>query len=437
MKDNRGEVDFDVIKNAQSGHEQSLSALTEHVREKILVYIYRLTLDYHLTEDLTQDTIVEVLKSLKRLEIENPAGFWAWTYRTALSKVQHHFRLQGSRRIKQKTIIDKDMVEQLSSNRQFQAPESLMKEEMVAAVCDAMGALKLEHRSVLTLRCMDEMSYAQIARIIGGTELRARLLFVRAKRSLKRKLSGRNFDKKHILTALGIFSYITAKTTNTAQAGPINTANIAAGTQANIIAFATSGPGITSILVVVVAAILLLGSRPPAAPPAPVWDDTLGNQSWSPLVTAPSALVDSNDPDSSGFQSVDASMPNAPLLETTPEEVMFERKSQATTLILPKDHWLELQFDGPVFDDTGADIFVLGKTEGNPPDVFLADSDGHKLKIFPTSYQDIDFGARYLGFDIAGYKIKFKADRIRIVGTDNAPPYGGFALHHVRAKIKP
>ncbi len=436
MKNNRGEIDFDVIINAQSGHEGSLSELSEHVRDKILVYIYRLTLDYHLTEDLTQDTIVEILKSLKRLDIENPAGFWAWTYRTALSKVQHHFRLQGSRRIKQKTIVDQDIVTQISSNRDIHGPENLMREEMVTAVFDAMEALKLEHRSVLALRCMDEMSYAQISRIIGGTELRARLLFVRAKRSLKRKLNRRNFNSKYMFTALGIFSFITAKTTSAAQAGPLSTATISAGAQANIIAAVTSKFGLTCILAAVVAGILLIGQRPQFEPPVPLWDDTLGNQSWTPMVTPPSTLADSNNPDSSGWQSVDAAIPDAPLLGTTPEEVLFKRKTPSTTLILPKDHWLEFQYDGPVFNDTGPDIFLLGKTDGKLPDIFLTNSAGKKLKIYPTSYQDIDFGARYMGFDISRYDIPFEADRIRIVGTDNAPPYGGYALHHVRARTK-
>jgi RNA polymerase sigma-70 factor (ECF subfamily) len=436
MKNNRGEIDFDVIINAQSGHEGSLSALSEHVRDKILVYIYRLTLDYHLTEDLAQDTIVEILKSLKRLNIENQAGFWAWTYRTALSKVQHHFRLQGNRRIKQKTIVDKDIVEQISSNRDIHGPENLMRQEMVTAVIDAMDALKLEHRSVLALRCMDEMSYAQIARIIGGTELRARLLFVRAKRSLKRRLNRRNFNSKYMLTALGIFSYVTAKTTNTAQAGPLSKAAISAGAQANIIAAATSKLGFACIFAILVAVFWLNGLVPQFGPPAPRWDGTIGNQSWTPSVSGPSALVDSNDPDSSGWQSVDVFLPNPAFYSTPPEEMLINRKSDPNILILPKDHWVELQFDGPVLDGTGVDIFMMGKTDGNLPDVFLADSSGRKLKITPTSYQDMDMGVRYMGYDIAGYNMPFEADRIRVSGTDNASPYGGYALHHVRARIK-
>ena len=440
----RDEIDFDVIINAQGGHQESLSALTEHVRNKISVYIYRLTLDYHLTEDLTQDTIVEILKSIKRLNIENVAGFWAWTYRTALSKVQHHFRLQGSQRIRKQTLLDNDFVDRVVSGHEIHGPEHLMRREMVAAVFDAMGTLKLEHRSILALRCMNELSYAQIARIIGGSELRARLLFIRARQSLKRQLSKRNFEKKYLLTALGMFSYITAKSTNAAQASSlISSATLSVGAKATVAGLATSKPGAVCILIVVIAVIFSFNSRLSNVPPpqpsmqTPLWDGNLGMQSWSPSVTGPSAVVDSNDPDSSGWQSVDASLPDAPVLDTTPEEVLLNRKTPVQTLILPKGHWVELQFDGPVYDGDGADIFVLGKTDGEPPEVYLANSSGQRLKISPTSYQGIDFGGRYFGFDIAGYDIPSEADRVRVVGVDSAPPYGGYALHHVRARTKP
>jgi len=55
---------------------QSLSAVAEQVRQKVYTYIYRLTLDYHLTEDLTQETVLEMIKSLSQLEVPHVNGFW-------------------------------------------------------------------------------------------------------------------------------------------------------------------------------------------------------------------------------------------------------------------------------------------------------------------------------------------------------------------------
>ena len=100
------ELTIQIIRQAQDGDRQSLSAVAEQVQQKVNTYIYRLTLDYHLTEDLTQETVLEMINSLGQLELSHVNGFWAWVFRTALGKVQHHFRPQGARRLAQKTTSD-------------------------------------------------------------------------------------------------------------------------------------------------------------------------------------------------------------------------------------------------------------------------------------------------------------------------------------------
>ena len=89
------ELNIQAIRQAQAGNMQSLSAVGEQVRKKVNTYIYRLTLDYHLTQDLTQETVLEMIKALPKLKVHHVSGFWGWIFRTALGKVQHHFRLQG------------------------------------------------------------------------------------------------------------------------------------------------------------------------------------------------------------------------------------------------------------------------------------------------------------------------------------------------------
>jgi len=70
-----------------------------------------------------------------------------------------------------------------------------MRKELSQVVVDAMARLRLSYRNVLTLRCYEQMSYAEIAALMGCKELRARVLFFRAKHSLGRQLSQRGFGK--------------------------------------------------------------------------------------------------------------------------------------------------------------------------------------------------------------------------------------------------
>jgi RNA polymerase sigma-70 factor (ECF subfamily) len=148
------ELNIQMVRQAQAGNIKSLSAVAEQVRQKVYTYIYRLTLDYHLTQDLTQES-------------------------TALGKVQHHFRPQGARRLAQKTTSDDSVLKSQASDDN-NPMKALVSEEIRKIVLGAMQAIKFKYRNILVLRCFDNLSYGQIAGIMGGSEVKARLLFFRA-----------------------------------------------------------------------------------------------------------------------------------------------------------------------------------------------------------------------------------------------------------------
>ncbi len=195
---------FEVIKQAQLGSRDSLSRLAEEARGRVFVYIYRVTLDYHLSQDLSQEMMLEMLKSLKRLKLESVSSFWSWLYRTALGKVQHHFKYQGNRRIEQRTVFsDWELLKNIPKDNKS-GLETLLHKELSQVVLKAMCQMKVAYRNVLTLRCFDEMSYAEIAEVTGGSELQARLLFFRAKQSLKKQLTRNGFQKGAFAARVGI-----------------------------------------------------------------------------------------------------------------------------------------------------------------------------------------------------------------------------------------
>ena len=67
------------VGQARQGSEESVSWLTRQAQGKIRAYIYRVTLDDDLSDDLTQETLLQMIKSIRNLnEQEN---FWPWLYR--------------------------------------------------------------------------------------------------------------------------------------------------------------------------------------------------------------------------------------------------------------------------------------------------------------------------------------------------------------------
>ncbi len=72
---------IEIVKQAQLGDEKSVNHLAELARGRLRAYIYRLTLDEDLTQDILQETMLKMLKFLNKLERAD--RFWPWLFRIA------------------------------------------------------------------------------------------------------------------------------------------------------------------------------------------------------------------------------------------------------------------------------------------------------------------------------------------------------------------
>jgi RNA polymerase sigma-70 factor (ECF subfamily) len=207
-----------LVSRAQKGDRRSLGVLSAHVRQRVFVYLYRMTLDYHLAEDLVQETVLYMIESLPRLKTTSSLSLWAWIYRSAWGIFQHYLRPQGHQRIIQKTVVDHEALLYLTDNTEESALEHAERSELLEAICKSLGVLKTSHRNVLVLRCFELLSYAEIASVMGGSELQARALFFHAKHALKRHLHNRGYGRQYFLTSLSLFGLITGMHTKSASA---------------------------------------------------------------------------------------------------------------------------------------------------------------------------------------------------------------------------
>ncbi len=238
---------LEIIKQAQLGGRDSMSRLTEEARVKVFVYIYRVTLDYHLAQDLSQDTVLEMFKSLRRLEIESVNSLWSWLYRTAMGKVQHHFRYQGSRRIEEKTIADGTELLNFAPQDCRSALKLLLQKELSRVILKAMGQLK--------------PPYSDIAAVMGVSEMRAMLLFFRGKQLLKKQLAQNGFRKEHLLPAIGLFGAITLSSTKPVSAAvTVSSTAAKVGIATAVIGTATSTTGIVTTIAAIVVMSAAIGT---------------------------------------------------------------------------------------------------------------------------------------------------------------------------------
>ncbi len=174
-------VDHLTVLRAQLGEADAFAGLFERYNPRLLYYLRRIVDPAALAEDLLQEVWLTVVKKITSLD--QPEAFRAWIYRIA-----HNRAMSRMRRSRRDVSLD-ELPEELEIDPQSMEEESKDLAELdAAAVHRALGQLSPPHREVLTLRFVGELSYEEIAKIVGcglGT-IRSRIYY--AKKSLQRYL---------------------------------------------------------------------------------------------------------------------------------------------------------------------------------------------------------------------------------------------------------
>jgi RNA polymerase sigma-70 factor (ECF subfamily) len=205
----------ELINEAQQGDKKSMGMLTELAEARLQTYIFRLTLNQDITEELCQKTLVKMVQSLKTLE--DITKFWNWLFRHAMGEVQHYYRDRKRRQEVEIEVLNREFFRQYIARNHHDGLEQAERIELSNIIHNAIAKLKLTYRNVLVLRCFEELSYAEIAQLMDCKELRARVLFFRARHALRRHLSRNGFSKETLLAGLSFFGILTfsGKTTST------------------------------------------------------------------------------------------------------------------------------------------------------------------------------------------------------------------------------
>ena len=165
-----------LILRCQTGDQAALADLIARYSAALRLFLKKITGNAAAADDLLQETWFEVYRKINRLN--SPAAFPAWLYRIARDKAYRELR----RRSAWQAVIDEKLSQETPTGEESFAPDD------AEAVRAAMDQIAPEHREVLMLRFIEDMSYDQIAQVIGrpvGT-VRSRIHY--AKLALRAKL---------------------------------------------------------------------------------------------------------------------------------------------------------------------------------------------------------------------------------------------------------
>ncbi len=167
-----------LVLRCQTGDDAAFAELLERYDKRLGHYVRRLLHPAESVEDVLQDTWLAVYRKLP--ELRDPGAFKVWLYRVARNAALTRMR----RRRDWVELVQEPPATDESSE------DTAVLAEDIARLHAALERLSVGHREALTLRFLEEMSYEDIACVIGcsvGT-VRSRLHY--ARQSLERELRG-------------------------------------------------------------------------------------------------------------------------------------------------------------------------------------------------------------------------------------------------------
>jgi RNA polymerase sigma-70 factor (ECF subfamily) len=230
-----------LIRRAQCGDRQCLGQLAEQARTRLYTYVYRLTQQDDLAQEIVQESLLEMCKVIGKLKKED--RFWPWLYGIAINKLRRYYRTESA----QRRVAVSSMKRKSTVKERQDGLENLVSEELKHIVSGAMKKLRTRHKAVLVMRCYDGMPYSDIAESMGCSEFSTRMLFLRAKRALQRELSRNGFGKGSLLAALVLFGKITAPSEAAAAQISVTAAVTKVGLATGIAGAVTSKTAIVSL----------------------------------------------------------------------------------------------------------------------------------------------------------------------------------------------
>ena len=182
----RGPSDLDLIRDYLSGDVAAFDTLFKRYHKAIYGLTFRLLRDRQLAEDLTQETFFQILRTIHR--INDSFNFSAWIHRIATNLCYDELRRR--KKFPEAQEIDdeenEDSVLQVPDADSRKSPEVALEiSELRDAVWSVARRLPEKYRLVLTLRELQGLSYANIARKMKVSESAVETLLHRARRRFK------------------------------------------------------------------------------------------------------------------------------------------------------------------------------------------------------------------------------------------------------------
>jgi RNA polymerase sigma-70 factor, ECF subfamily len=182
--------DAALMLRVKQGDTTAFTELVEKYKQPVMNLAYRTVRDATEAEDLAQNVFVQVYKSAGRYK--STAKFSTWLFTIArnlcLNEIRRRSRHPAESLDATHPEQEDQPLQQFEDKKTFSPPESLLHGELAQNIDRALADLPESQRAAILLCRQDELSYEEIAEVLGCSVSATKSLIHRGRETLKERL---------------------------------------------------------------------------------------------------------------------------------------------------------------------------------------------------------------------------------------------------------
>ena len=182
--------DAALMARVKQGDREAFAQLVEKYKQPVMNLVFRLLPDAAEAEDLAQQVFVQVYKSAARYEVS--AKFTTWLFTIArnlcLNEIRRRSRHPADSLDETAPGDDDQPLRTPADLKTLTAPDSMLREELYSKIEEAIASLPEAQRTAVLLCRHEDVSYEEIAKVLGVSVSATKSLIHRGRETLKERL---------------------------------------------------------------------------------------------------------------------------------------------------------------------------------------------------------------------------------------------------------
>lgn len=182
--------DAALMLRAKRGDRAAFTELVERWKQPVMAFVYRTLPDADEAEDLAQATFVQLWKTAGRYEPNAKFSTFLFTIarNLCLNEIRRRVRHPADSLDEPLPNDEDHPLRQIEDRKQTAADHDTVRAELFAKVDEALRDLPEKQRTALVLCREGELSYEEIADVLGASLQATKSLIHRARETLKARL---------------------------------------------------------------------------------------------------------------------------------------------------------------------------------------------------------------------------------------------------------